>query len=53
MRKCDIVGDLMFTQEGAQTYKPVLEISSNRHFTATHPEENNAPIRLLMYSRVV
>jgi len=44
----------MFTQEGAQTYKPVPEISSNcRHFTATHPEENNAPIRLLMYSRVV
>ena len=64
--ECDPVGDLMFRQEYApQTFQSVLEISNNTGirrspviriiqdlFRTTHTEENNAPIRLLMYYRV-
>ena len=60
-RECDLVGDLMFGQEGAsQTHQSVLEISRNigirrssagriipRSFQSHHnPEENNVPIVL-------
>jgi len=65
--KCDPVDDLMLSQEAApQTNQSVLLSSRNTRicrssvgrivydlFRATHPDENNVPIRLLMYFRVM
>ena len=63
--ECDPVGNLVFRHEmrQIQTHQSVLEISRNAvvrrssigriiHdlFRATHPEENNVIIELLMYS---
>jgi len=65
--ECDLVGDLVFRQEGAsQTHQSVLEISKINEiclssvvritydlFRATHSKENNVPVRLLMYSWMI
>jgi len=61
-RKCDFVGDLMFSQEGirhshiSQYFKfhqSLVGRIIHDPFRAIHPEEHDMSIRLLMYYPIV
>jgi len=61
--ECDLVGDLMFSEEDEQqTRQLVVDVSRNNGIhrssvgsiiRATQPEDNNEPTRLLVYCQVV